>query len=150
MPRLRHLIVCAAAVADQASNRISAIEIIDQISCKYFPSFLPRLAIISSWSFDADELGKDSQIAIVLLRPSEANSERFNWNVKPEQQSANLIQRFVAMPISSAGDLRVELHANGTLAHSILIPVLQVSEESYADGLAISLRKSDGGFEVVP
>ena len=121
MPQLEYFVICGDVSVDQATNRISLFNIVEEIVLPKFPGVTIPLVAVSSWNREPSNGDTDYQ---VILRVCTPNDEKdFPMNFKMPKKRHRTFQYISGIPVIQAGELKFNLLLNGqhTASHTITV-----------------------------
>lgn len=69
MPRLELFAVCESCSIDQASNRLSLFNILEETNSEGLPVRVASMAIVSLWLFDPADMGREVLSRVHVRKP---------------------------------------------------------------------------------
>lgn len=125
MPRLNYLLVSQMVIVDQASNSVSAINIIDEVRSPGFPLFIPSLSVLLVWEReDADNPGEDLQSVMRITLPGEAPIVQ-RTNMRLTANRHRIVQMIHGVQVLREGQIVVEVLLNEVQCGTYRVPVIQ-------------------------
>lgn len=117
MPKLEYFLVCESCSIDQATNRISLFNIIEEIQSGPSPSPdavpIAQMVAVSCWNRVDDDAGRDLQLTLRVHPPGDEPKDFF-LNFQMDRPRHRITMR-LSGPVQkgASGELRFELLLNG-------------------------------------
>jgi hypothetical protein len=140
MPDLEFFVVANSVSVDQATNRISVFEILDEIRPPRFPIALMRVVTISAWHVSEEEMGQDFQIRLLCTAPDEKPFEnRSNFTAKNRMH--RVLVGIVGIPLRKDGQIEFEVFLNDVSKAHHRILVEQQPNSERVDPIFVALKE---------
>lgn len=108
MPRLQYFLVAEGVSVDEATKKVSAFHILEQLLVPEVPTVIPFVVALTCWESRADEMGRPHAYLLRQTLPNgKVNEVRSRFQV--EQRWHRLRQQFLKVPILQPGELVFEL-----------------------------------------
>lgn len=106
MPSLEFFIVATTIAIDQRSNRVSILEVIEELEPVRFPAYLPRLAALTVWNLSPDDRDQDFQAHLSVTVPTLEKVGEFRQNFTGEGPTHRMLfqlryRSFGQLPITT-------------------------------------------------
>lgn len=121
MASLEYFVVAESIAIDQATNRASAFNILEDLSASELPIILPYAVALSVWNADGDG-GRDMQVGLAVTLPSGSKVD-LTTNFTFRTPRHRIIQRLEGIPLTHFGEIRFEVSLNGQLQAVRTVPV---------------------------
>lgn len=115
MPTLEFFIVAESVSVDQATNRLSIFNVLEESHHLKFPAPIPALVAIATWNVESNDLDQDFQAMVRVTEPG-GKEFPFAQNFKAKGHRHRVMFYFQGIPVTSEGTLRFELLLNGSHA----------------------------------
>ena len=118
MPSLEYFVVASSYSIDQYTDRVSIFEVMETFKPCMFPAFVSRMALVSVWNLEQEELDGDFQVLARIFPPGQDEPESYPMNFKGTTLRQRLLFNVGNLCLKQAGCLKIELLLNGeTKAH---------------------------------
>lgn len=134
MPRLEYFLIAESVSVDQATNRLSVFNILEEFRiCPLpagvsLPQAVNQLIACSSWNIEEEERGRTFRVSLHLTPPGQPIRELANLEFLADNKRQRLLQVLVGMPLTEAGDAVFELHLDGVRIASHTITVTRLEQ----------------------
>jgi len=127
VPRLEYFFVAEDVAIDQSTNRVSAFNILEELTFSDFPAIFPRMAAISLWCREAEEDPDQQAMLSVVLPDGEAHQLPANFVSQSRRQ--RVVQRVEGVLIRQPGTIKFEISLNGEYQASHTVDVVGVEQD---------------------
>jgi hypothetical protein len=137
MPSLEFFVVASSVSVDQRSNRLSILEVIDELLPVRFPARMPRVAAMTIWTLSEEDQGQDFQATLRVTSPGFDETPEFRQNFKGEGSAYRMLFHLLNVPVFKAGKIVFEIKLNGEHKAGHEIRVATADESATDDGFLI-------------
>ena len=129
MRRLEYFAICKSVSLDAMTGEISLFHVTHHVNIPIFPTRIPSLCAVASW-IDNDRLAdpsnsveaSESHIKLNVISPGGAPVNTFRRTLRSPNRMDQSVFRVVNIPITSEGELVVELVVDdSTVAHHTVL-----------------------------
>ena len=125
MPKLEYFVVADSVSIDQSTNEVSVFNIWEEINTDDLPTIVPRGAAITLWNAEPGDAGRDFQSMLVIRLPDGAVLQSpANFTMSTPRH--RVTQRFVALPVTTEGEIVFSVMLNGELKATHTVSVRRV------------------------
>ena len=131
MAKLEYFAVAESVSIDQLTNKVSLLEILEQVPVK--PSgqnSIPRCVACSLWRMDKEDEGQDFQVLLRVHQPLEESPLERTTNFTAHSDRHRVLNLMVGLPIHGEGELRFEVLLNGAHAAEHVVSVFEAPPTS--------------------
>ena len=134
MCRLEYFLVAQSISVDQATNRISLFNVIEEIEKPPDKSVvLQEIYAVSAWNLDAKDFGEEFQVTMIVKPPTKGHQEqRINFIGKSPRH--RILQAILGINFSEPGVWEFEVCLNGVHAAKHFVEVREGAAPGNADG----------------
>jgi hypothetical protein len=131
--RLEYFIASESISVDTDTNRLSILNVLEEIGATEFPIRIRELVAIAGWLVDPDDIGKEFQGVLRLSMPgSEAREFPFNISLEDGMRRYRLNLRFLGIEVLQTGEARLELLLGAEHQASHTVTVREATEQELA------------------
>jgi hypothetical protein len=137
MPSLEFFIVATTVAVDQRSNRVTIIEVIEELEPVRFPAFMPRVAALTIWNLSEDDKDQDFQAVLRVTVPGLETVGEFRQNFTAEGPTHRMLFQLQSVPVLMDGTILFEISLNGERKASHQIRIVAADATATDDGFLI-------------
>lgn len=134
MPTLEYFLIAESVSVDQATNRLSVFNILEEI--RTFPQpagvvlhgGLNQLVACSSWNIAQADLGQSFQVSLQLRNPGRDPQDLMSLDFVGQRPRQRLLHILMGLPALEVGDVKFELRLNGEYVASHTITVSRLEQ----------------------
>ena len=113
MAHLEYFLVAESVIVDQATNVVSLVNVLEELTAPAFPIMVAKCAAVSAWNEDPGDVGRDLQVTLRIRSPGSESSIDFHSNFTMRTSRHRVLQRIAGLPVLAAGELQFEVLLNG-------------------------------------
>jgi hypothetical protein len=113
MAGLEFFVLAESVSIDQATNRLSVFNILEELRGRTLPRQAPQIVVVSVLLFEEEEQRREWQLALIIRDPAGVERNRFNTNIQGQSRRHRIIQQLRGYSFDSVGEWRAEIELNG-------------------------------------
>ena len=115
MPRLDYFLVADSVSVDKDRNTLSVFHVLEEWPSR-LPLVIPSLVAVSSWTLEAEDMGRDFQATLEIRSPSKRqlpDFESFSVNFTADRRRYRTSHFVRGLRVEEAGELEFRILLNG-------------------------------------
>ena len=128
MAKLGFFVVAEGISVDQATNRISLFNVIEEVYPPSFPASIPTVVAICLWNAEPGDEDQDFQLTLRITPPGQPPKE-FHQNFRIPGWRCRTLSFVEGMQVAHPGELRLDADLNGKHQASHVIYVCKAETD---------------------
>lgn len=145
MPSLEFFVVSSTISIDQRTNRLSILEVIEDLEPVRFPARMARLTALTLWKIGPQERDQDFQAVLRVSCPGLEQPAEFRQNFIGDGPTQRMLFHLLRVPVLGQGTILFELFLNEQRVASHEIRVAPADAAAPDDGFLEYAAPDDEG-----
>jgi len=111
--RLEYFLVADSIVIDQITNRVSILQIVDNVTVASFPCILPGFSTVAGFAVPAESLGKLKRVSLRVSGGALPQSHELATSFTSNGTHHRLVHRLDHIALECGGDLDLDIMIDG-------------------------------------